>query len=90
MTEQIQNMIEQQQEPFGLPNDPGTQFTKFYGVPKGVTAIISVQGTQDILEIVNPNDGRPPFFRLREELRVSEDIELNVVQEEDYVEPSDI
>jgi hypothetical protein len=90
MTEQIQNMIEQQEEPFGLPNDPGTRFTKFIGVPKGVTAIISVQGTRDILEIINPDDGRLPFFRLREELRVSENIELSTDEEEDYDNPSDL
>lgn len=90
MTEQIQNMIEEQEQPVGLPVDPSTPFLKFYGVPQGVTLIISVYGSKDILEVINPSDGRPPFFRLREEMRVSEDIELSVAQEEDYDKSNDL
>lgn len=81
MIEQIQKMTENQNDDFILPVDPGTPYMKYYGIPKGVTLVVSVQGSKDILEVINPIDGRPPFFRLREELRVSEDIELSTDEE---------
>lgn len=90
MNKQIQDMIEEQQESFTLPVDPATPFMKYFGVPKGVSAVISVEGSRDILEVINPSDGRPPFFRLREEMRVSEDIELNIAQEDDYEQSPEV
>jgi hypothetical protein len=60
-----------------IPVDPNANVMKMFSVPKGMQFIINVDGSKDRLEIVNPTDGRLPFFRLHELDRVSESIELN-------------
>lgn len=60
-----------------IPVDPNTQVMKTFSVPRGMQLIVSIDGSKDQLEIINPTDGRTPFFRLHELDRVSEAIELN-------------
>lgn len=64
-----------------IPVDPTATAMKMYSVPRGMQFIINIDGSQDRLEIVNPTDGRLPFFRLHTVEHTSEEIEF---------EPSDI
>jgi hypothetical protein len=73
-----------------IPVDPDARAMKLFSIPRGMQFIVSIDGSTDRLEIVNPVDGRPPFFRLYELHRTSEAIELSTDEEEDYDEPSDI
>lgn len=60
-----------------FPVDPNARAMKLFCVPRGMQFIISIDGSTDRLEVVNPDDGRQPFFRLHEERRTSEAIELS-------------
>ena len=71
-----------------FPVDPTARAMKLFSVPRGMQFVISIDGTKDRIEIVNPTDGRRPFFRLHEETRVSEAIELRRESERDYVDLS--
>lgn len=64
-----------------IPVDPDARAMKLYCVPRGMQFIVSIDGTTDRLEIVNPADGRAPYFRLYEVHRTSEAIELNMEEE---------
>jgi hypothetical protein len=64
-----------------IPVDPNATAMKMFSVPRGMQMIINVDGSTSRLEVVNPTDGRPPFFRLHEVERSSEAIELT--EEED-------
>lgn len=59
-----------------IPMDPGAQAMKMFSVPRGMQFIVNIDGSTNRLEIVNPIDGRPPFFRLHEVERSSEAIAL--------------
>jgi hypothetical protein len=59
-----------------IPVDPNATAMKMFSVPRGMQMIISIDGSTNRLEVVNPTDGRPAFFRLHEVERVSEAIEL--------------
>ena len=64
-----------------IPVDPDARAMKLYSVPRGMQFIVSIDGTTDRLEIVNPADGRVPYFRLYEAHRTSEAIELSMEEE---------
>ena len=59
-----------------IPVDPNAQVMKMFSVPRGMQFIINIDGTTSRLEIVNPTDGRAPFFRLHEIDRSSEAIDF--------------
>jgi hypothetical protein len=67
---------------FEIPVDPDARAMKLVSVPRGMQLIVSVDGSPDRLEIVNPTDGRLPFFRLHEERFASERIEFNPESED--------
>ena len=60
-----------------IPVDPNATAMKMYSVPRGMQFIINIDGSQDRLEIVNPTDGRLPFFRLHTVEHSSDAIELS-------------
>ena len=64
-----------------IPVDPDARAMKLFSVPRGMQFIVSIDGTTDQLEIVNPADGRVPYFRLYELHRTSEAIELSMEEE---------
>ena len=66
-----------------IPMDPGAQAMKMFSVPRGMQFIVNIDGSTNRLEIVNPIDGRAPFFRLHEVDRASEAISL-MEESEDY------
>lgn len=59
-----------------IPVDPNARAMKMFSVPRGMQFIINIDGSQDRLEIVNPTDGRLPFFRLHTVEHSSDAIEL--------------
>jgi len=59
-----------------IPVDPNATAMKMYSVPRGMQFIINIDGSQDRLEIVNPTDGRLPFFRLHTVEHSSDAIKL--------------
>jgi len=64
-----------------IPVDPDARVMKLISVPRGTQFVINIDGSPDIIEIINPSDGRLPFFRLRETARISEAIELNRIDQ---------
>ncbi|MEA3327792.1 MAG: hypothetical protein U9R53_10900 [Chloroflexota bacterium] len=78
MTDQDSNFVD-----LMIPVDPNATMMKLISVPRGTQFVINIDGSHDIIEIVNPTDGRKPYFRLRETVRVSEKIELDRMEQED-------
>jgi hypothetical protein len=66
-----------------IPVDPDARTMKLIGVPRGVQLIVNIDGSKDRLEVINPTDGRLPFFRLVEPDRLSEAIELSQEDQDD-------
>ena len=45
-----------------LPLDESVRMLRYHSVTRGEQAIISIQGSDDIVVIVNPADGRNPYI----------------------------
>lgn len=67
-----------------IPVKPEAPAMKLISVPRGMQLIVSIDGSTDRLEIVNPSDGRQAFFRLHEAHRSSEAIHLKRESEANY------
>jgi hypothetical protein len=49
-----------------LPLDPSARVLHFLSVPRGVQSLIGIEGSSELVYIVNPTDGRKPFIVIRE------------------------
>jgi len=74
-----------------IPVDPNARMMKLISVPRGTQFVINIDGSHDIIEIINPTDDRLPYFRLRETARVSEAIKLDRIDdpEPDWVDDNE-
>ncbi len=48
-----------------IPVDPNARVMHMLSVPRGVQTLIHIQGSTDLVYIVNPTDGRAPFIVMR-------------------------
>lgn len=67
---------------FSLPHDPSTNVLRYVGVPYGTQVIINTQGSDSQIVVVNPSDGRKPYFYYRTK-DFSDEIELPIENEEE-------
>jgi hypothetical protein len=49
-----------------LPLDETTRVLKYHSINLGEQAIIRMEGSNSILIVANPNDGRRPYFYYRD------------------------
>jgi len=45
---------------------PASRVLHFLSVPRGVQSLIGIEGSSELVYIVNPTDGRKPFIVIRE------------------------
>lgn len=45
-----------------LPSDPDCEAIKFVGIPRGVQAMICIEGSDHLFTVINPGDGRDPYI----------------------------
>ena len=58
MTEDIEKTM--------IPVDPSARVLHFLSVPRGVQSLIKIDGSSELVYVVNPTDGRKPYIVIRE------------------------
>ena len=63
MTEELIKAIKL--HPDMMPMDPGCDYLKHLSVNKGVQSILHIDGSNSLIYLVNPDDGREPYIVIR-------------------------
>ena len=66
MTDTTTKVVDEiKSHPDMMPMDPGCEYIKHLSVNKGVQGVLHVDGSDSLIYLVNPDDGREPYIVIR-------------------------